>query len=325
MSLTIHNLRVFCSVVELGSVSAAAERLYLSPSAVSLHVRLLSDHFGTQLFQREGRRLVPTEAGQVAYQHATTILQQLGDAEAALRDLQAGQAGQAVVAGSVTVGSYLLPDILARFAAEHPRAQLVLQVYPATEMFERILHGELDFGVTLEAALPVNLVSEPLGDVDAVVVAAPGQGLGPADQKELLERSRWICAPRGTRGREMFDHLVRQAGIARTVSLELGHPECIKRMVQGAVGIAITYRFVVHRELANGTLQQVPLPGVEMRSTLHLVHRPRKYFGPLAALLLAFLRREVPRFLERLRTIPQTPPSGTPGSGGPPGHGAAAT
>src|SRR5579883_3211240 len=101
MSLTIHNLRVFCSVVELGSVSAAAERLYLSPSAVSLHVRLLSDHFGTQLFQREGRRLVPTEAGQVAYQHATTILQQLGDAEGRLRVAELLQDSRRVLVGDL--------------------------------------------------------------------------------------------------------------------------------------------------------------------------------------------------------------------------------
>jgi DNA-binding transcriptional LysR family regulator len=292
LALSIRNLEILKLVYELGSMRVAAERLYLSESAVSLQVKSLETHFGAPLFQREGRRLVPTEAGDLAYRTAVTILGLLGDTATAIQDLSHARRGRIEIAGSLTVGSYLLPQFLTAFQQRFPGVRIVQHVYLADEMFRRLIAGEFAFGVTPEHDLPPPLVSRRLREERVVIVAAPGY---PVDRltPEQLALAPFVDAPTSSRGRQNFDRIFREIGVpSRRVVFESGHPEGEKRAAMAGLGLLATFRFALETEIKAGLLKEVEVEGIRLSCPIALVHRPHKHFSTVERRLIEFLSSE---------------------------------
>ncbi len=125
--MNLHQLRIFCSVVEYGSYTRAAETLYMTQPAVSLQVRALERSLQVKLFERVNQHLAVTEAGQALYQCALPMLNAEEEAQRVLAELKGAVRGKLVVAANTTGGMYIIPPLLASYKERHPESELSSQ------------------------------------------------------------------------------------------------------------------------------------------------------------------------------------------------------
>ena len=145
--LDIRRLQVLATVVEAGSITAAASVLGYTPSAISQSVAALERESGTALIEKAGRGIRPTKAGLLLAEHAEAVLAAVHEAEVALASLAAGEAGRIQVAAFATAGANLVPRALARFQLTHRSVELDLHVEDTEEALASLRAGRIDVAV----------------------------------------------------------------------------------------------------------------------------------------------------------------------------------
>src|SRR5262245_51709625 len=173
MAINLGQLRVFEAVTRSGSFSAAAERLGVTPPAVSLQIRQLERTHDVQLFERVGRRVRLTDAGRRLEAYAQRIMALAGDAERALEATRDFAGGQLRLLASATSAAYYLPPLLTRFRARYPAIRVHLDVGNSQRVRERIAGLEGDLGVLGVDTGHPDLVQELFAKDPLVIVVAP--------------------------------------------------------------------------------------------------------------------------------------------------------
>ena len=295
--ITLHKLEVFDLVVRLGSVTGAADRLSVSQPVVTAHLRSLEQRVGARLFERDGRRLRLTESGDAVHAWAAGVLGHTRDLARQLDGLADGTGGSAIVGASMSIGSYLLPPVVARFRAARPDAHLELAIGDTAQAMRDAAAGHSDFAVVPSehlSGLP-DLAAERIGTEEMAIVAAPGEWPpGPDVGVDELEALPFAESPSGSIRRAIVDGLLEHAGVRRRrIVLELGHPEALKRAVEEGSCLALLFRSAVEDELAAGRLRELVLAGRALEVPLFLVHRRGRLFSALQRDLMDAIRAAV--------------------------------
>lgn len=295
--IQLSKLEIYCRVVELRSVSRAADELFISQPVVSSHLRTLQDRVGATLLYREGHSMRPTEAGQLAYEWAKDVLTRSHEMSRRMEGLADGSAGRAALAASMTVGSYMLPPILTRFRRRRPAARISVDMFDPEHVVTAVESGEYDVGVLIanERSLDANLIFEHVGDEEFLLVARAGSELPDEISRRRLARLDLIGSPHDRVREHLLDRLLRAEAIERGPNtIELGHAEAMKRAVRESGGLAFLFRASVEDELRRGELRQIRIAGVERLATpIYLSYRDGKDFSPMQAALVAAMREEL--------------------------------
>ncbi|MBV9321682.1 MAG: LysR family transcriptional regulator, partial [Mycobacterium sp.] len=209
-------LAVLQEVARRGSITRAAEALYVSQPSVSQQLRLLEEELGVELFQREGRGLELTDAGRLVLRHAQAVFDQVRAMEDSLGDLASGEAGNIHLAAGLGSGGYVLAPLIGRYHREHPGVFFHLEVLEAKALQESVSHGRVDAGVTLGINLSRDLVATTLYNDELLTVIPRDHPLsgrpGSVDPAELEEYSLFLPPPARAPNRWM-------CSIARTLSV----------------------------------------------------------------------------------------------------------
>lgn len=293
--ITLHKLEVFELVIELGGVSRAADRLYVAQPVVTAHIRSLEERLGTRLFYREGGRMHLTEGGRAVHVWASDLLRRTRELSRDLEGLSDGTQGSVVLGASMSIGSYSLPPLLARFRRERPLVDIVLNILDSEHAMADTEAGENDFAVVIaEAPTSRGLSAEKLGDDELVFVAA-AEG-APAESRitrSELAALPFVEAPQKLLRQQFVDRQLQRIGIRdRHVSIQLGHPEAMKRATAAGLGVAVLFRSAVRSELASGQLREIEVEGVRLSGPIYLVHRKDKLFSAVHRALIAAIRDE---------------------------------
>lgn len=281
--ITLHKLEVFKAVVDLGSVRKAAERFHVAQPVISAHLRSLEQRLGTQLVFRDGRQLSLTAAGQAAYTWSGDLLMQTRAFSRHLDGLADGTSGSVVLATSMSVGSYMLPDSLSRFSLRHPGIAISLKIYDSDHAIRATQAGECDFAVILAESPPEGpgLTGRPLGHEPLLLVTSP-EAPPAADEIDLDQFAElsFVELPEGFLRRTLNEAHLRRVGLhQRQIAIEVGHPEAMKRAVKQGVGSALMFRCSVAEELGAGTLRAVTVRGLDVSVPIYLVHRTGRQFS----------------------------------------------
>lgn len=291
---TLHKLEIFCMVCELGGVTRVAERLGIAQPVVTAHLRFLEEKLGTKLFQRRGRGLALTPEGERVLLWAGEVVTRTRELERELATPLTEGAGAAEVAASMTVASYVLPPLLARFRSANPRGAITVQVSNPRLVTAALRDGSADFGVCiLDPRDDVGgLEVERLWQERLLLVAAPDCALvGATATPAEISALPFVCSPRNQVRRELEEDALRAHGIVRErVVLEFGHPEAMKQAVRAGAGVAFVLETSVVDELARGLLRRVGTPGVDLFVPLFLARRRGKSFSDFQTRLIAFVR-----------------------------------
>jgi DNA-binding transcriptional LysR family regulator len=294
--MNLHRCRIFCLVVDCQSFAAAAERLLLRPASVHLQVRALERSLGARLLTRDGRRMVPTEAGQEVYRVAQRMLVDADQLTLTLADLRAARVGRLAVGASASA-SYLLAPVLTRFGAGRPGARVVFQVDQGELIGEAVLNGQLDFGVVAPPGIPEGLTVEPLCETQSVLLAAPDHPLAQRGWAALtdLERETLVAGPEGTWHRQYVELTLAAAGHHRLpIAWEVSNLDAIRLVIRLGAGIGFLPSHTVQSELAAGVLQVIELRDVPpINIQFVLVARQRAAPSALAREAIAYVRQSL--------------------------------
>ena len=249
-------LAAFCAVVERRSFSQAAERLGVTQPAVSLQVRALEKRLGTQLLDRSGRRVEPTEAGLRLYRGAQRLLA-LEEQVVAEVGLEGAEelSGAFEIGASTGPGGIVVAQLLCDFADRHPDLRVTLSVFDTQTIVERVAARELELGVVGAARRHRGVAFEPFFRDPVVLVCPPDHPFaGKTVGLDELRGGNLVAMQEG-------------AG----VRLELGLQESVLSAVRAGHGVTFISRRSVEADLAAGTLAEARVAGLELERDVFLV------------------------------------------------------
>jgi DNA-binding transcriptional LysR family regulator len=177
MNVTLRQLRAFVAVARTGSFTLAAERLFLTQSALSGQIKELEQALGLRLFDRSTRRLNLSEVGQGLYPRVDKILHDLDDALAKVDDLKALKGGAVSVAAPQLLASTLLPEVIAAYSRAYPQVRVKLTDCVVEGVIPRVFSGEVDIGVGPERDANSAITATQLFEIPFMAVFPPGHAL----------------------------------------------------------------------------------------------------------------------------------------------------
>jgi DNA-binding transcriptional LysR family regulator len=266
-------LAAFCAVVEKKSFSQAAERLGVTQPAVSLQIRALEKRLGTQLLDRSGRRVEPTESGLRLYRNAQRMLaleEQLLD-ELGQDDTMAGRFE---LGASTGPGGSVVPLVLGELQRTHPDVRVALTVSDTHRIVELVADRALELGVVGFAHRHRAVVFEPLFRDEVVLACPPGHPFaGRTVSLDELRSETVIFMQEGAGVREAIEDEFRSTGVRMKdfdVRLELGLQESVRTAVEAGFGVTFISRSAIEAALAAGTLTEARVEGLDPSREIYL-------------------------------------------------------
>lgn len=285
--LNLHHLRLFRAVATDGTVTGAARRLNLSPSALSTQLRALEAALGQDLFERRGRGLVLTEAGRIALDHAEAIFRTAEDLAATLRET--GRARRALRVGALATLSRNFQIEFLRPLIGRPDVEVVLRSGSQEELLQGLAGLALDIVLTnLPPARDAasHWLVHRIDEQRVGLIGTPGRvGAVPPPLRELLLAQPLILPTRETALRAGFDALAARLDIAPIIAAEVDDMAMIRLLARADAGLAVIPPIVVRDELRSGHLVEAArLDGIS--ETFFAVTLQRRFPNPLLAEIL---------------------------------------
>ena len=315
--MEIGQVEAFLAVGTFGGFRRAADALRVSQPAISARIKALEDSLGVTLFERGRAGLALSPAGRALRPHAEQLLHALALARQAVHDLRPSSGGALIIAAALSICTYLLPDVLKRFQAAHPKTLITVRSGHSKEVLEMVLAGEAELGIARSLHHPgVETVS--LRDDPLVLVSVPTGAMARRGRARLDEVAAQplILFDRGSSDWTLSHGLFRRAGLVPNVVLEVESIEAAKRMVERGIGIAFLPQLAVVREIRRAQLIAIDLRDAEALSrSLDVIHPRQRPLSTEAHALLKTLRAavgEVAPGSSRRRTPARAPRRTTP-------------
>jgi DNA-binding transcriptional LysR family regulator len=310
----LEQLDAFVEIHRRGSVSQAAEALFVTQPTLTARLKGLEQELDAVLFIRSGRGMRLSEAGRAYLPYAERTL----DAERAgrrlLAELARGESGHLALGAAPAVSTYVLPKALKTFAVGHPRVAVSVKTGHSEEVLELVLREQVDVGLVRALRHP-EIESTPLYEDRLILVAEPEHPFASAGRIALEEISgeQLILFDRTSSYHELTSALFRRAGIVPVGVMELDNIDAAKKMVQEGFGVALLPHTAVADELEAGLLKEVEIADAEPPGR-QIVAVRRRDQGPPVGAVAAFLatlqshREDVSRGPRRRGEAP--PPAG---------------
>jgi DNA-binding transcriptional LysR family regulator len=241
--MDIHQLELFLAVMDSPSMTRAAERIHLSPGAVSLQLHNLADELHTELFVRRGKRLIPTPAALRLAEHAKEVVRMMGHIQQVFENDMEKDVRPFHFATGVTTLIYQLGGPLRQLRKRFPNAQIRVTVGVTEEMISGLLDRRFDLALI---SLPVsedNLKLTPLFDEELLIVRPSAKKVGSGHVGSLraseLNNVPFLLYPRRSNVRLVIDRFFKDIGVAPNVVMEADDTEAVKRLVESGFGYSI--------------------------------------------------------------------------------------
>ena len=289
-ALALPQVEAFVETAAAGSISRAARNLHVTQPALSARVLRLEESLGAQLFVRgrAGTRL--TDAGRMLVPYAERALAALNQGREAVAEVARGSAGQLTIGAAPAVSSYVLPAVLRKFQALHPRVQLSVRSGHSEEILQLVLREEVEIGLMRPLRHP-ELELRPLYADELVLVVSPTHVLAGRGEIEMaaLATEHLILFDRTSSYHELTSSILREAGIRPRGLIEVDNVDAAKRMVEEGLGAALLPRTSVSDALAEGRLAVVAITDMAPVRRRIVIARRRDAGEPTGA-VAAFLQ-----------------------------------
>lgn len=221
--MELRHLRYFVALAECLSFTRAADRVHVTQSTLSHQIRQLEEQIGQALFERIGKRVVTTEAGQLFLAYATRALKEVDAGIAMLRPSAGGLTGQVRVGATHTFNIGLIPECVALFLARHPTVQISVEELPADDIGGSLRSGALDIGIAYRPGGSTDLAFEPLFNEEMVLVVSSTHPLARRKRIRMVElhQQPLVLLPSRFTTRQMLDECFAACGAEPSVVAEM--------------------------------------------------------------------------------------------------------
>ncbi len=287
------HLQAFVAIAENGSFSAAAERLHLTQPAISKRIALLEEQLKAPLFDRIGRQVALTQAGQVLLSKAKLILGEVIAAQRAIADLQGDIQGKLSIATSHHVGLHYLPPYLREFSTRYPQVKLDLHFLDSEQAYHEILQGRFDLAIiTLALSQDARLQSHTLWHDQLHFVVAPSHSLATnnlATQSHLrladLSQFPAIMPDTNTYTTQLIKNLFDDERLPLDIGMISNHLDTIKMLLSINLGWGVLPRKIIDEQLQILNVDHPPI----MRP-LGCIHHKQRTLNNAARVFLTLLQ-----------------------------------
>ncbi|WP_458352511.1 LysR family transcriptional regulator [Peribacillus frigoritolerans] len=279
--MKLENLKMFCLVVDEGSISQAARLSFLSQPAVTRQIHQLENYYNTLLFDREEGRLRVTEAGKLLYPFAKAIVNDFNHSKEVIQQSTGKYNANLIVGASLTIGEYLLPSLLGRFKKQQPEIKVTLTIKNTPRVLEDLSNDVIDLALVEGLVENTDFIVDKFAE-DELILVCPSDHPW-KDRKEIQleelgnERMIWRESISGTR--LIVENMLRERGVLEKIEsyMEIGSTQAIKSAVEAGLGISILPRLTVARELEQGFLREVDIYRINMARNLWLVRKNKRF------------------------------------------------
>ena len=280
------NLKAFITVAELGSFSEAADRLYLTQSAISKRIAQLEQQIGKKLFDRIARQVSLTEAGSELLPRAQRILQEYDSALQAINDLSGEASGTLRLAISHHLGLHRLPPVLKQFAQQYPNVTLDIEFMDSEKAYEQVLHGQSEVAViTLALESHHNIHSKKIWNDPLRFICAQDHQLASLKQPQLKDLAEYpiILPGLNTYTGRIIQNLFQQEGMPLQAPMSTNYLETISTMVEIGLGWSVLPETLVR------DLYVMPLKSITIERELGYIHHMKRSLSNAAVAFLGLM------------------------------------
>ncbi len=284
-------LASFLEVAKLNSFSRAAEKIYRTQPAISAQVRLLEQECGEKLFDRSGKKVLLTPAGEILKKYAEKLLGLQKEALQAIAELNQTPRGKLYIGANEATCLYVLPKTFARFKQLYPLVQISIYRNFSHKIVQKVQEGAVDLGiVTLPQSAPnMEVISVFKDEVQVVVPKTHALAKNRSVTVEELAQYPLIL-PKTGHTRVVIDRLLREFRDRLQISMELASVETQKKFVGAGLGISLISRAYAQSDVAAGILKLIPLAGQKLYRELGLIYRRDRYLSLPAKVFLEVVR-----------------------------------
>ena len=285
LPFTLHQLRILKAIATEKNFTKAAAMLYLSQPSLSKQIKILEKNLNTLLINRERNKISLTESGKVLLQYSNRILALCEESCRAIVDLKNGDRGNLHVGASQTIGTYLMPRILALFAQNYPQIDLNVQVNSTRIIAKKIINQEIDIAVVggeISDDLKKYLTIEPFVYDELCLIISKSHPFARKTkiQKEDLYCLDFITLNSNSTIKKFIDKILIQNQIdtkqLKTI-LQLNSIEGIKTAVSLGLGAAFLSSSAIEKEIKLKTLGVIKIENIRIKRKLSIISNPECY------------------------------------------------
>lgn len=292
--MNIESLKMFCLVVDEGSISKAARLSFVSQPAVTRQIRQLEELYKTQLFERTSGKLTLSKAGETLYPYAKEMVEYSKRSFEAISEITADQETVLHVGASLTIGEYLLPGLLGNFSKSYPHLKFSLSIGNTPNILSKLESYDIDIALVEGAVENNDFIIEKFDDDELILVTSPNhhwRNNHQIDINELPEEKMiWREADSGTR--QIVENALQEYGVLNRIksAMELGSYQSIKSAVEADLGVSILPKLTVAKELKYGTLHEVKVSEFHISRDLWMVQKTHRFKKTGLRFFIDFIR-----------------------------------
>jgi LysR family transcriptional regulator, cyn operon transcriptional activator len=289
----LRQLEMAIAVADNASFTRASEQLYVAQSAISRKIKLLEEELGEPIFKRVNKKVYVTLAGQTLLRYARSIFLDMRNAKLEISEIAHLERGQLRVGAGMLACTYILPPVLEKFKALHPRIDLGVITGSTDLLLSKLSDNLIELGVFTLPIKHADLQVVPLISEEMVVITSPKHPL--LSQKtsisaEELQEYPLIIFPKGARTRDVLDRFFHDAHIAPRIVMEAENVALIKPLVKIDLGISIVPVRAIAEELQRGELHCLRIKSHKLIRRVGLVYHKSEYVPKMLAELIRLFK-----------------------------------
>ena len=276
--MNLRHFRIFLTVCEAGTMTRAAEIVYMTQPSVSQVIAELETEYGVRLFERLNHRLRLTAAGEHLRSYANHIVNLSEQVKNELADLAAQ--GSIRIGASLTIGAHLLPGIIKAYREELPEVEIFSQVDNTSVIEKLILDDRLDLGLVEGPVYSPHIREEMLCEDELIIICGPDHPFWDEGVVEInrLAGESFIIREPGSGTRDIFERVMSNAGTNWKITGIYNNTEAIKQAVRENLGLAVVPKIAIKEEVERGLIRAIEVRGLNLKRNFNLVYHRQKFF-----------------------------------------------
>lgn len=298
LPFTLQQLRILKAIASEKSFTRAADILFVSQPSLSKQIKALENRLNISLINRKNNNISLTEGGKLFLDYAERILALCEESCRAVNDLKTGDRGNLTVGASQTIGTYLMPRVLALFAQNYPQINIKVQVDSTRVIAKNVMDKEIDIAVVgghIPEELQKNLELEDFVNDELILILPKSHpfALRKRISKEDLYHLNFITLNSNSTIRKLIDNILIQNNIRTKqfhIIMQLNSIEAIKTAVSLGLGAAFISSSAIEKEIELKTIEIVTIENIKITRTLSIITNPDCYRSKAVDLFYKELR-----------------------------------